>query len=116
MKCPKCGYDNPPNTVFCEECDWRLDQKVDATDKKRNPMMFAGISLVLGIIACAAYFIDQSIVAVLVGAVGMVLGGYSVNLPRLLDDSNKTVCMVLSVIGLFASIIGFLFGFVGLLG
>ena len=116
MKCPKCGFDNPPNTVFCEECDWRLDQKVEAKDKKRNPMMFAAVSIVLGVIACATYFVDQMTVAVVVGAVGMLVGGYSVNLPRLLEGSNRAVCMVLSTIGLFASIIGFLFGFVGLLG
>ena len=112
MKCPKCGYDNPPNTVFCEECDWRLDQKVEVKEKQRNPLAFSAVSFVLGLITMVLYFVEQPVAAVVVGAVGMVLGGYSVNLPRFIPGSNKTLCMALAALGIMLSIIGFLFGLV----
>ena len=44
MRCPKCGHDNPSDTLFCEECDWRLDVGYRAP-KKRNPMAFAVIAV-----------------------------------------------------------------------
>ena len=114
MKCPKCGYDNPPNSVFCEECDWRLDQKAVATEKHRNPLLFAAVSLALGLIACASYFFGQFTVATIVGALGMVLSGYSINLPRYMGGDKKTICMVMAAVGILANIVGFLFGLVGM--
>ncbi len=110
MKCPKCGHDNPQGTLFCEECDWRLDQTY-RPEKKRNPMAFAGVSLVVGVIAIALSLVSGlEAGGIIVGAVGMILSGYSVNLPRYMPDANKGLCTALSGIGIVFSVIGFLVG------
>lgn len=110
MRCPKCGYDNPPDTLYCEECDWRLDQPFKAP-KERNPLAFAAVALVVGIAAIALAFIDEAeIGAILLGAVGLVLGSYSVNLPRYLNPDNKSLCMALAALGTVLSVFGFIAG------
>lgn len=110
MQCPRCGYNNPPDTLYCEECDWRLDQKF-TPEKKRNPLLFSGISLVIGVIAIALAFVSgYEMVAIVVGAVGMVASGYSVNLPRYMPDANKGLCTALAGVGIAFSVIGFLLG------
>ena len=112
MRCPKCGKDNPPEALFCEECDWRLDVGYRAP-KKRNPMVFAGIAFVIGIVAIALCFVDGAAIArLIVGALGLVFGSYSVNLPRYLEDSNKTVCMAVAGVGMVLSVFGFIYGLV----
>lgn len=115
MKCPKCGHENPPENLYCEECDWRLDQTYKGKDptepKKRNSLAFAVVSLIVGVIAIALAFVDGAdIGAVIVGAIGMLVGSYSVNLPRYLQDKNKGVCMGLSGIGMILSVFGFIVG------
>ena len=110
MRCPKCGHDNPPDTLFCEECDWRLDVGYRAP-KKRNPMAFVVIALVVGVVSVALGFVDGAAIGgVVVGALGLVLGSYSVNLPRYLQDSNKGVCMGLAGVGMILSVFGFILG------
>ena len=55
-RCPKCGHDNPKDTLYCEECDWRLDQSVSKMKKEKTSadvMMYSGIAMVLGIISIA---------------------------------------------------------------
>ena len=112
MRCPKCGKENPPEALFCEECDWRLDVGYRAP-KKRNPMVFAGIALVIGIVAIALCFVEgAAIVGVVIGAVGLVFGSYSVNLPRYLEDANKTACMAIAGVGMVLSVFGFIYGLV----
>lgn len=112
-RCPKCGYDNPEGTLFCEECDWRMDQ-IYKGERNRNPLMFSAIVLVIGIIAIAMHFAGMSSVAMVAGIVGMVGGGYSVNLPRYIE-CNKSLCMALAGIGLMLSIVGFIFGLAGVI-
>ncbi len=115
MKCTKCGYENSLENIYCEECDWRLDQTYKGrekdTAKKKNQIVFAGASLVVGVIVIALGFVENAeISAVVVGAVGIVLGSYSVNLPRYLHDSNKGICMALAGIGMILSVFGFILG------
>lgn len=108
MRCPKCGHDNPADTLFCEECDWRLDQKYTG-EKKRNPLMFSLVSLILGIIAVVCGISVQPAVGVCAGIIGMVISGYSVNIPRYIE-CNKNLCIAMAGIGIVLNIIGFLFG------
>ena len=116
MKCPKCGHDNPSDTLFCEECDWRMDVPYRPL-KKRNPLAFALVSLVIGAVAIVMAFLDGTeIVGLLLGAVGVLLGSYSVNVPRLLDSENKTLCVSLAGVGLVLSMIGFIIGIASVLG
>ncbi len=114
MKCPKCGFDNPEGTLFCEECDWRVDQ-IYRPEKKRNPLAFAGIACALGAVSAILGFAGVAIGAVAAGAVGMVLSGYAVNLPRYIEGSNKGLCTALSGAGIALSVIGFLYGLVGVI-
>lgn len=111
MRCPKCGYDNPPDTLFCEECDWRLDVPYKPP-KKRNPMAFSAVALIVGIIAIALCFVgDSSVAAIAIGAVGLVLGSYSVNIPRYMPDcDNKNMYMGIAGIGMILSVCGFMLG------
>lgn len=115
MKCPKCGHDNNPDIIFCEECDWRLDIPY-RPEKKRNPAAYSAVTVVLGIVAAACGFLGQHYVAVIAGAVAMLLGGYSMNLPRLLGVPNATQCMAISALGLILGVVGFILGFSGALG
>ena len=116
MRCPKCRHDNPSDTLFCEECDWRLDVPY-RQPKKRNPLAFALVSLAVGAVALVLAFLDGTEIAGLaLGAVGVMLGSYSVNVPRLLDSENKMLCVSLAGIGLVLSMIGFILGLVAVIG
>ena len=114
MRCPKCGHENPSETLFCEECDWRLDQMY-RPEKKRNPFMFAVLSLVIGAAAAASYF-ASGVAALLLGIVGLLLGSYSINIPRYLNPDNKTLCIALAGVGTILSVIGFILGFATVAG
>jgi predicted nucleic acid-binding Zn ribbon protein len=114
MKCPKCRTENPDDEIFCSNCDWRLDQKyVPERNKKRDPMMFSSVALILGAASLVMYFINIPYAAIGLGAVGLFLGGYSITLCRLVE-CNKNLCMALSGAGLLISIIGFIMGLAGM--
>ncbi|MDO5862414.1 MAG: hypothetical protein Q4Q58_06465 [Thermoplasmata archaeon] len=114
-RCPKCGHENPEETLFCEECDWRLDIPY-RPEKKRNPLHFAAATLVLGLVAAVCGFTEQYIVSVICGAIAMLIGGYSINLPRLLGSENAQTCMALAAVGLILGVVGFILGFAGYVG
>ena len=56
VKCPRCGYDNPSNAVYCNNCTYRLSdaegKRVKLTKRKNSWNMGLGkkIVIVLGII------------------------------------------------------------------
>ncbi|MBR6037470.1 MAG: zinc ribbon domain-containing protein [Candidatus Methanomethylophilaceae archaeon] len=110
MKCPKCGFDNPEDVLFCKECDWRTDIPY-VPERKPNAAMFCALALVIGIAAAALCIKDDTaIAAVVLGAAGMVLGGYAVNLPRLLGGDRKTLLTLIAGVGLMLSMVGFMLG------
>ena len=75
------------------------------------------MSLVIGAAAAAIVFFGESAVGALaLGVVGLLIGSYSINLPRYLDSDNKTLCMALAGVGLVLSMIGFLLGFFSFAG
>ena len=54
---------------------------------------------------------DEAIIAAIVfGAVGLVLGGYSFNVPRLTQAENKAPLMIMSCVGMMLSVIAFMYG------
>lgn len=110
MKCPKCGFDNPADTLFCEECDWRLDQKYKG-EKNRNPLLFSFIAMCLGLISLGYGLGVNAIGGVVVGIIGMVFSGYSINLPRYIP-CNKALCSAMAALGIMLNVIGFLMGLV----
>ena len=111
VKCPKCGSENPDGTLYCEECDWRMDQPVSMAKKQKtgkDVTIIATLALILGIAAAALYFVNVPIGGLAAGIVGMVVGGYGINLPRYIQ-CNKGLCMAMAGIGILLSIMGFIF-------
>jgi|GEM_PF-509044 len=109
MKCPKCGFDNPEDVLFCKECDWRVDIPY-VPEKKPNAMLYCAAALAIGVVAIALVFTVGGYGAVAAGAIGLVAGGYAVNVPRLLKSSNRTVLTIIAGIGLMLSMIAFMYG------
>ncbi len=113
MRCPRCGKENPPETLFCEGCDWRLDMPFRA-QRVRSRTEVAGATLFLGILAIVCCLFS-GIAAAVLGAVAMVAGGYSLSLLKLTGSDSKGM-MAMAGAGLMLGVIGFLVGFSTLVG
>jgi hypothetical protein len=110
MKCSKCGFDNAEDAIFCEKCDWKLGDTYIPEMKIRRSV-FSYLALILGIAAIIPIALNTApIAAMVLGAIGLVVGGYSFNIPRLMDLPNKGLLMALSGIGLVLSVIAFIYG------
>lgn len=109
MICPKCGADNPEGTLFCEECDWRLDMPFRAS-KKRNVETLSLAVLACGVLSVVLAFY-VAIAGAAAGAAGLVVGGYAINAVRIVKPRNQKVLMTASAAGLLLSMIGFILGF-----
>lgn len=115
MKCRKCGHENPSDTLYCEECGHRKDQPVKM-ERAIPPMYIALIGAALGIFAVVAWFFEVFYAAIGLGAVGMIVGGYSMTFVRITDSekNDKMIVLVLTAVAICTSVIGFLFGIYGL--
>jgi len=110
MKCSKCGFDNPEDAIFCKKCDWKLGETY-IPEMKINPIMFALVALALGVIAVLPIVFNFTpYVSIGCGALGLVIGGYSFNVPRLMGAPNKGLVMVIAGAGLILSVISFIYG------
>jgi hypothetical protein len=109
MKCPKCGFDNPEETLFCKNCDWRTDIPY-VPERKPNALVYCAAALAIGLVAIVLAFTVKGYGAIAAGAVGLVAGGYAVNVPRLLNSPNKGLMTVIAGIGLMLSMIAFMLG------
>lgn len=110
MKCSKCGFANPEDALFCEKCDWKLDQ-VYIPESKLDRSIFCYIALILGIVGMIPVILqDIYIVSLIIGAIGLIVGGYAFNVPRLMDVKNRTLLIVISGIGLLLSVFAFIAG------
>ena len=94
MKCPKCGTENEEGEIFCVNCDWKLNMKYGGEKMAVN----------------AVYF---SFAAVITGAIGMFLGGYTQSFVRItkIGGPIKNKLVVIAIVGLFMSVIGFVYAF-----
>ena len=110
MKCSKCGHDNPEEALFCEECDWKLSETY-VPEVKFDRTITCYLALMIGIagIVCVLLNLNMYLFLVL-GAIGLVIGGYSFSIPMLLGKSNKFFLMALSGVGLALSVISFIYG------
>jgi hypothetical protein len=110
MKCSKCGFDNPEDALFCEKCDWKLGETY-IPEVTFNRSVLSYVALAVGIVAVVLAVMKLSAVgAVAIGAVGLMLGGYSITIPRLMDVPNKNVLVACSAIGLILSVVAFVYG------
>lgn len=113
MKCPRCGTDNPPDKLFCENCDWRLDMEFKP-ERATMAVQLSMATIVLGVLSVICLVMDSGIAAAVLGAITLVMGGYSVNAARIQGAGKMYVAM--AGIGLFLGLFGFLFGFFDVAG
>lgn len=113
MICPKCGAENPEGVLFCEECDWRMDMAYKGEKMAVNSVYFGILSAVLGIVSIVTAILNFDIVALIAGAAGMFLSGYTQTFVRIigLEGSAKKKIMVMATVGILLSVIGFIVGF-----
>lgn len=118
-KCPKCGKENDDEAIFCESCDWKLNMRyAQGGDAKYliNSRIFAISALLLGIASVLLFVAKFSIGAVIAGGIGMFLGGYTQSFVRItgVKDDKKKTFMIIAIVGLGISVVGFMLGFSGL--
>ncbi len=84
----------------------------DYNEVPRNPAGYAIISLILGVIGTVIVFMfsEQAMISVIIGAIGMVLGGFAINLSNHFPTNDRVQFMALSGIGILTSVISFMFG------
>ena len=112
--CPRCGTENPADKLFCQNCDWRLDMEF-RPERASMAVQLSIATFAIGALSIVCLVLgDTELVAALLGAVALVLGGYSFNIARI-RGAGKTY-VLLSGIGLFMGIFGFLLGFVDIAG
>lgn len=114
MKCPKCGFDNGPDANFCDECGWQLNMRYGGEKVAVNAVYFAFLSAVLGAIALVcAFLLKVPLGGVVTGGIGMFLGGYSqsyIRMSRVGGDIGKRL-VVVALLGILLSVVGFVYSF-----
>jgi hypothetical protein len=84
-------------------------------DIPRNPIMICLIALFLGVAGLALLFLaDMAIIAIGLGAIGMVAGGYSISKANRGEQSKRMQYMVLAGAGIMTSVMSFMFGLASL--
>ena len=115
MICPKCGHENPDSELFCEECDFRMDQKYKAPVDKSQIIVYGSFAAAaFGIAAMISIFLEVPIFGMIFGIFGMVLSSYTMTLVRMtgISGSVKITLMCIQAVGLVTSAYGFIYGLV----
>ena len=87
--------------------------------KKKSPvsaMTVVGIAAICGILSIVCYLVSVSAGAVVFGAIGLVVGGFSFGRAFTAEGDLRKVLTALVAVGLILSVIGFMLGFAGLIG
>lgn len=78
--------------------------------KKRNVGALTLVALACGLISIVlAYFVSAGGIAL--GAVGLLVGGYSINAVRIVKPANEKLLVIASGAGLLLAMVGFILGF-----
>ena len=113
MICPKCGHENPEGELFCEECDFRMDQKYRAPVDKSMIVVYGSFAAAaFGIAAAISIILDSALFGLIFGAIGMFLSSYTMTLNRMMGIKGnvKIILLCIEAIGLAASAYGFIMG------
>jgi hypothetical protein len=86
----------------------------DYYDVPKNPVGYGILSLLCGVAGTVIAFTleDLAIVSVILGAVGLVVGGYGINLSGRMPKNFRAQYMGWAAAGIMTSVIAFMFGFV----
>lgn len=84
----------------------------DYNEIPRNPAGYAIASLLCGVAGTVIVFNleGQAIISVILGAVGMLVGGFAINLSNHFPTNDRVQFMILSGMGILSSVISFMFG------
>ena len=113
MICPKCGHENPDNELFCEECDFRMDQKYRKSLDRSQVIVYGSFAAAaFGIAATLSIFLEGYLFGMIFGAVGMFLSSYTMTLSRMsgITGKVKMILLVIEAVGLATSAYGFVIG------
>ena len=113
MICPKCGHENPDNELFCEECDFRMDQKYRKPVDRSQVIVYGSFAAAaFGIAATLSIFLEGYIFGAVFGALAMFLSSYTMTLTRLsgITGKIKVTLMVIEAVGLATGAYGFVLG------
>ena len=113
MICPKCGHENPEGELFCEECDFRMDQKYKKPIDKSQIIVYGSFAAAaFGIAALLSIFLEGYIFGFIFGLFGIFLSSYTMTLVRItgIKGNIKITLMVIEAIGLATAAYGFIVG------
>ena len=113
MICPKCGHENLDGELFCEECDFRMDQKYRKTVDRSQIMVYGSFAAAaFGIAATLSILLEGYIFGLVFGAIGMFLSSYTMTLNRMMGikGNAKIILLCIEAIGLATSAYGFIVG------
>ncbi|MDR3075515.1 MAG: hypothetical protein LBU30_05720 [Candidatus Methanoplasma sp.] len=90
----------------------------DYDDIPRNPVGYAALSLACGLagVAIVLALSEQSMISVMLGAVGMVVGGFAINLGNHFPTDDRIKFMAISAAGILMSVMAFMFGLANWVG
>ena len=115
MICPKCGHETPDNELFCEECDFRMDQKYRKPVDRSQIIVYGSFAAAaFGIAAALSILLEGYIFGLVFGAIGMFLSSYTMTLTRMtgLKGNIRITLLSIQAIGLVTAAVGFIFGLV----
>lgn len=115
MICPKCGHENPDNELFCEECDFRMDQKYKVPVDRSMIMVYGSFAAAaFGIAATVSILLEVPIFGLIFGIIGMFLSSYTMTMVRMtgLKGNIRLTLLIIEAIGLVTSAYGFIYGLV----
>jgi len=86
----------------------------DYRDIPKNPLGFAVLALFCGVTGTfiAQVFTDHAYIAIGLGAVGLLVGGYAISLSNHYPGPDRMQFMLLAGVGLMTSVIAFMFGII----
>ena len=113
MICPKCGHENPDGELFCEECDFRMDQKYrPPVDRSKLIVYGSFAAAALGIAATISIFLEVAVFGLIFGIIGMLLSSYTMTLTRMsgIKGNVGITLLCIEAVGLATSAYGFILG------